>query len=122
METKQIAQTLWDKGIRGVKISWSAGGDDGSVSDFELLPNDRKIDDSLRNELEELAWDVYENQFKGGTAGEFNAYGHLDILILEDGYKASAVNTYSEEEYNAETEEYENETSDTETLAEVILS
>lgn len=123
MNIAQISQSLWDTGVRGVKIHWSAGGDDGSVSEFELLPSDRKIDYELQNTLEALAWHCYENDFNGGTAGEFSCYGNLDILILENGkYKASAVNTYEEEEYNSETAEYEESSSDTTTIAKVVLS
>jgi len=114
METKEIIQTLWNKGIRHAKITWSAGGDDGSIENIEIFPNDRKLTKQTREELSEIAWSVYENEFGGETNGNFSCDGNLTIFIYKNGkYKAQAENTYSTSEYNEKTDDYENEVSET---------
>lgn len=123
MQTQQIIKNLWDKGIRHVEVTWRAGGDDGSVEEFNVFPPDRKIDRNTKHALESLAWNVYTEDFNGGCAGEFQCDGFLKVFIYEDGkYKASAQNTYTEDSYNEKTGDYDEGEGETTKIKNVSLS
>lgn len=120
MEIKEITKLLWDRGIRGVRISWAAGGDDGGIRGLELIPP-KPITKAMKEDLEELAWKVYENDFEGGISGEFTAYGHLDIILSENEYQTSADNNYAEDIFDEETESYSSSENEFKTLENVLL-
>lgn len=106
MSSKKLLAELWNKGVRGCVISWSCGGDDGSIDGIEYLPSDRHPNPQLTNELEELGWEVYQDLYDGATAGEFNNYGSVEIVIDKGGkYYCRVENDYSEDEWDEESDE-----------------
>lgn len=98
-DSTEVSRKLAKLNVQKITISWSAGGDDGSVEEVTLEPP-MSIDTELDHILQEFAWTIYEEEYGGGTAGEFSAYGQVEIMIKPDGkYHLCTENTYEETNY-----------------------
>ena len=111
METKELLQSLWNKGVRGINITWDCGGDSGSIDEVELIPDVKDYNGNIKNDLRDLGWDVY-NDFDGRTDGNFSNVGKVEIVIKPHGkYYAKLENSYEDQEeaniYNEKTEDYD---------------
>jgi len=101
METKDLLIALWNKGVRGIKITWSCGGDDGSIEEVELLPAIKDYGD-LTDLVRDLGWDVY-TKFDGRTDGNFYNNGFVEIVILPKGKYYARLDNYYEDQNESST-------------------
>lgn len=114
MKTKLLFRDLYSHGVRKLEAEWRAGGDDGCVEEIRCFPESMAVTKEFRDAISTIAWDVYEKEFGGGTAGEFSTTGAVNITLQSDGgYKARANNDTVIEEYdkkgeNPETTDEEN--------------
>ena len=107
METKELLQSLWNKGVRGINITWDCGGDSGSIDEVELIPNIKDYG-NINNDIRSLGWEVYD----GATNGSFTNIGKVEIVLKPKGkYYARLENEYDDQDesttYNEKTKEWD---------------
>ncbi len=121
-KTKNIFKELYAKGIRKIHSEWQAGGDDGSVTCVDLFPKSMAVTGGLMDQIQSIAWSVYDKEFGGACAGEFDASGFVNIDLHKDGtYKANCSNDYAETKYDEKTEETIDVDSTTEKFEDIEL-